>query len=230
MKKQINCAVKLLALAAAMGVASGASAQSAGQWVVAVGMNKIEPDVKSEPVSAPALPNSKADIGADTQPIMTIARMLTDNISAEVDLGVPYKHKLYGAGALEGTGKMGTSEVLPPTAFIRYHLFQPNSKIRPYVGLGITYAIFRNETGSGQLTAVLDPGGKPVTYSMKNKWAAGIKIGTTISFKENWFVDVHMAKIKLKTTATYSTGQTQVAALDPTAVAISVGHNFHWKW
>lgn len=230
MKKQINCAVKVLALAAAMGVASGAAAQSAGQWVVKVGLNKIEPDVKSDPVSAPALPNSKADIGADTQPVLTIARMLTDNISAEMDLGVPYKHKIYGAGALEGTGKLGTSEVLPPTAFIQYHLFQPNSMIRPYAGVGITYAMFRNETGSGQLTALLNPGGKPVTFSMKNKWAASVKIGTTIAFKENWFVDVHMVKTKLKTTATYSTGQTQVAALDPTAVAISIGHNFDWKW
>jgi outer membrane protein len=230
MKKQFNSAVKLLALAAALGAASTASAQSAGQWVVKVGLNKIEPDVKSGAVTAPALPNSKADIGADMQPIVTFARMLTDNISAEMDLGVPYKHKIYGAGALEGTGKMATSEVLPPTAFIQYHLFQPTSKIRPYAGVGITYAMFRNETGSGQLTAVLDPGGKPVTFSMKNKWAASMKIGATIAFKEDWFVDVNMVKTKLKTTASYSTGQTQEAALDPTAVAISIGHNFNWKW
>ncbi|GAB2848679.1 outer membrane beta-barrel protein [Pseudoduganella ginsengisoli] len=230
MNKQINNAVKLLALAAALGAASGASAQSAGQYTVKVGLNNVMPDVKSEPVSAPALPNSKADIGDDMQPIVTIARMLTDNISAEMDLGVPYKHKIYGAGALEGTGKMATSEVLPPTAFINYHLFQPTSMIRPYAGLGITYAMFRNETGSGQLTAVLDPGGKPVTFSMKNKWALSYKLGTTVSFKQDWFVDVNVIKTKLKTTATYSTGQTQVARLDPTAVAISIGHNFNWKW
>eukprot|EP01034_Spumella_vulgaris_P038544 gene38544-47598_t len=135
MKIRIDSAVKVLALAAAMGAASGASAQAAGEWVVKAGINKITPKVKSGNVSAPALPESKADIGADTQPIFTIGRMLTDNISAELDLGLPYKHKIYGAGSLEGTGQLATSEVLPPTAFLQYRLFEPTARIRPYAGV-----------------------------------------------------------------------------------------------
>jgi outer membrane protein len=226
MKKHIKSAMQLLALAAALGAASGASAQSAGQWMVQVGLNKIEPDVKSDNVSAPALPESKADIGADMQPVFTIGRMLTDNISAELHLGVPYKHKIYGAGSLEGTGKLGTSEVLPPTAFIQYRFFRPDSKFRPYAGLGVTYAMFRNETGSGQLTALLNPGGPPATFSMKNKWAASFQLGATMAIKDNWFADISVVKTRLKTTATYSTGQTQNARLDPTAVAIGIGYNF----
>ncbi len=226
MKKQINSAVKLLALAAALGAASGASAQSAGQWMFKVGLNKIEPDVKSDPVTAPALPNSKADIGADLQPVFTIGRMLTDNISADLHLGVPYKHKIYGAGSLEGTGKLGTSEVLPPTALIQYRFFRPDSKFRPYAGLGVTYAYFRNETGSGQLTALLNPGGPPATFSMKAKWAASVQVGATWSFNERWYADVAMVKTKLKTTASYSTGQTQEARLDPTAASIGIGYKF----
>ena len=226
MKKQLNSAVKLLALAAALGAASGASAQSAGQWMFKVGLNKIEPDVKSDPVTAPALPNSKADIGADLQPVFTIGRMLTDNISADLHLGVPYKHKIYGAGSLEGTGKLGTSEVLPPTALIQYRFFRPDSKFRPYAGLGVTYAYFRNETGSGQLTALLNPGGAPATFSMKAKWALSAQVGATWSFDERWYADVAMVKTRLKTTASYSTGQTQEARLDPTAVSIGIGYKF----
>ena len=226
MKIRINSAVKVLALAAAMGAAPGASAQAAGEWVVKAGLNKITPKVKSGNVSAPALPESKADIGADTQPVFTIGRMLTDNISAELDLGLPYKHKLYGAGSLEGTGKLATSEVLPPTAFLQYHLFEPAAKVRPYAGIGLTYAYFRKETGSGQLTAVLDPGGPPATFSMKNKWAASFQLGTTVAINAKWFADVNVVKTRLKTSARYSTGQTQDARLDPLAVALSVGYHF----
>lgn len=226
MKIRFNSAVKMLALAAAMGAASGASAQAAGEWVVKAGINKITPQVKSGNVSAPALPESKADIGSDTQPIFTIGRMLTDNISAELDLGLPYKHKIYGAGSLEGTGQLATSEVLPPTAFLQYRLFEPTAKIRPYAGIGLTYAYFRKETGSGQLTALLNPGGPASTFSMKNKWAGSLQLGASMAINPKWFADLCVVKTKLKTTASYSTGQTQEARLDPLAVAVMVGTHF----
>ncbi|WP_200955814.1 OmpW family protein [Massilia sp. Root418] len=226
MKIRINHAVKLLALAAAMGAASGASAQAAGEWVVKAGINKITPKVKSGVVSAPALPESKADIGADTQPIFTIGRMLTDNISVELDLGLPYKHKIYGAGSLTGTGQLASSEVLPPTVFLQYHLFEPSARIRPYAGVGPTFAYFRKETGSGQLTALLNPGGDPSTFSMKNKWAVSAQLGATMAINAKWFADVNVVKTKLKTSARYSTGQTMDAALDPLSFAVAVGYHF----
>jgi hypothetical protein len=56
--------------------------------------------VDSGDVSAPALPGTKTDVGSDTKPRFAIGYMLTDNISAELDLGLPYKHELYGAGAI----------------------------------------------------------------------------------------------------------------------------------
>lgn len=223
---RINGGVKLLALAAALAVSAGASAQSAGQWMVKAGLNKIEPDVKSGNVTAPALPESKADIGADVQPIFTVGRMLTDNISVELNLGVPYKHKIYGAGSLEGTGALATSEVLPPTVFAQYRLFKPDSVVRPFAGLGLTYAYFRNETGSGQLTALLNPGGPPSTFSMKNKWAATLQLGATVAINQQWFAEVAMIKTKLKTSASYSTGQTMEVRLDPMAFCVGVGYSF----
>ena len=38
-------------------------------------------------------------VSSDTEPVFIFAYGITDNVSAELDLGVPYKHKLYGAGA-----------------------------------------------------------------------------------------------------------------------------------
>lgn len=226
MNIRFNSAVKVLALAAAMAAASGASAQSAGTWTVKVGANKITPKVDSGDMTAPALPGTKADVKSDTKPIFTIAYMLNDNFSAELDLGLPYKHELVGAGAIAGTGKLGTSEVLPPTAFIQYRFFQPNSMIRPYVGVGITYAYFQKETGSGAMTALLNPGGPPSTYRLDNKVTASFQVGATWAFNERWFADVAVVKTPLKTTAHFSTGQTQEIKLDPLAVSIGIGYKF----
>ena len=219
--------VKLLALVAAMTVASAASAQqTAGTWLGTLGINKITPKVESGDVSAPALPGTKADVGSDTKPRFAIAYMVTDNVSAELDLGLPYKHELEGAGAIEGTGKLGTAEVLPPTAFVQYRFLPANSLFRPYVGLGITYAMFQKERGSGQLTAILNTGGPGATFKLDNKWAASYQIGGTVKINEKWFVDASVIKTKLKTTTHYSTGQTQDVRLDPLAVNFSIGYAY----
>jgi len=219
--------VKLLALAAALTVASAASAQqSAGTWLGTLGINKITPKVDSGDVSAPALPGTKADVSSDTKPRFAIAYMVTDNVAAELDLGLPYKHDLIGAGAIQGSGKLGTSEVLPPTAFVQYRFLPANSKFRPYVGLGLTYAMFQKETGSGQLTALLNTGGPGTTFKLDDKWAMSYQLGGTMKINEKWFIDATVIKTKLKTVVHFSTGQVQDVRLDPLAVSVSVGYNF----
>lgn len=219
--------VKLLALVAAMTVASAASAQqTAGTWLGTVGVNKITPKVDSGDVTAPALPGTKTDVGSDTKPRFTIGYMVTDNISGELDLGLPYKHELSGAGAIQGTGKLATAEVLPPTLFVQYRFLNADSMFRPYVGLGFTYAMFQKERGSGQLTAILNTGGPGATFKLDDKAAASFQIGGTVKINEKWFLDASIIKTKLKTTAHYSTGQTQEVRLDPLAVNFSIGYAF----
>jgi len=226
MNNRFNKAVKLLALVAAMTAASAASAQSAGNWLATLGANQITPKVDSGDVSAPALPGTKADVKSDTQPRFAIAYMYSDNISTEIDLGAPYKHDLVGAGAIQGTGKLGTSEVLPPAAFIQYRFFQPNSMFRPYAGLGVSYAKFQKEEGSPELTAILNTGGPGATFKIDDKWAACFQLGLTAQINEAWFVDASVIKTKLKTTVHFSTGQTQDVRLDPLSVNVSIGYRF----
>lgn len=218
--------LKLLALAVAMSLASTASAQTAGTWMGTFGVNKVTPNVDSGNVSAPALPGTKVDVNSDTEPTVVINYMLTDNISTELALGLPYKHDLSGAGAIAGTGKLASAQVLPPTALIQYRFLKPDAMVRPYVGVGVTYAYFRKETGSGELTAVINTGGPATTFSLKNKLAASIQVGTTVAINQRWFADIAVIKTYLKTTATYSTGQTQEVRLDPLAVSIGIGYRF----
>ena len=226
MKVRLHSAVRLLALAA-LGVATGASAQSAGQWTAKVGINQITPKVESGNISAPALPNSKADIGSDTKPIFVIGYSFTDNVSAELNLGIPYKHSIYGADGIAGTGKLGSVEVLPPTAFIQYRFFTPDSKFRPYVGAGVTYSYFQKAEGSGQMTALTNIGSSiPTTFKVKNKVAGSLELGVVYNVNEKWYVDANLIKTFLKTKVNFSTGQTQDLTLNPQAISLGVGYKF----
>jgi outer membrane protein len=223
---RLNTWVKMLARASAAVVASSASAQSAGAWYGVVGVNKISPKVESGEVSAPALPNSTAGVGNDTKPIFNIGYMITDNISAQIDLGVPYTSDFYGTGALQGSGKIGHADVLPPTVFAQYRFFQPTAVIRPYIGAGLSYVWFRKETGSGALTSIVNTGGPATSFSLDNKWAGNLQLGTTVAINKRWFVDASIIKTWLKTQATYSTGQTQGIKLDPISINIGIGYHF----
>jgi outer membrane protein len=217
----------MLVAAAAVAAASGASAQSAGQWTVAVGANKITPHVESGDISAPALPGSKGDVGSDTQPVIVIDYGITDNISVETALGTPYKHKIYGAGAIAGTGELGSVQALPPTIFAQYRFFEPTAMIRPFVGVGVAYAYFMKATGSGRMTALTNPGSStPTTFKIDNKLTGALQAGVSVNINERWFASAAIIKTFLTTDVHFSTNQTQHMKLDPQAVMVSVGYKF----
>ena len=226
MKLRLHSTFTVLAAVAALAASSGASAQAAGQWAVKAGVGKITPKVKSGDVSAPALPGSQAAVGPDTQPIFAIAYGVTDNLSVELDLGLPYKHEISGAGAIEGVGVLGTVESLPPTLFAYHRFYEPEARFRPYVGAGLTYAYFANESGSGKMTALSDIGGPPTTFSLKNKFAGTLQIGLIMNINKKWFVDANISKTWLKTTVSFSSGQTQDMTLNPQAVTLGLGYKF----
>jgi len=227
MKVRFNSVVKAVGVIAALACASTASAQSAGQFTAAFGVNQLTPKVESGDISAPALPGTKADVGKDIQPVLILNYGLTDNITLETALGTPYKHKLYGAGAIAGTGQLGTVEALPATLFAQYRFGAPNATFRPFVGIGATYAYFMKERGSARMTAVTNPGrGVPTTFSIDNKFTYTLQLGTVVNFNEKWFADVTVNKARLRTDVQFSTGQTQHMKLDPVAVILAVGYKF----
>jgi outer membrane protein len=223
----MKISIKHVALAAAIAVAGSASAQSAGQWTVMAGLNRITPKVDSGDISAPALPGSKVDVDSSTRPVIMVTYGYTDNLSVQAGFGLPYKHELSGAGAISGTGNLGTFKALLPTVFGQYHFFEPKSMVRPYVGLGLTYAHFFDATGSGELTAMTNIGSPtPTTFKIDNKLALSGQIGVAVSFSDRWFADLNFTKTKLKTEMNFSSGQHQGLRLDPTTIGFGIGYKF----
>ncbi len=211
---------------AILAAASTAYAQKAGTISLEAGVTQLSPQVTSGDLSAPAFPNTKADVSSDTGLTGAANYMATDNIAVNVPLGLGFKHTITGAGRAEGFGKLAEVRVLPITVLAQYRFGQASSQFRPYLGAGLTYAKFYKATGSAALTALTNPGGTPTTLTVESKLAPTVQLGLLFGINEKWFVNAHYAKTFLKTKTNFSTGQTQDIKLDPNAFSLGVGYKF----
>lgn len=224
--------LKFIAVAVAALAVGSVCAQSAGTWMARAGFTTVAPVGPSENLSAPSLytlgtnTGSQTNTASNTQLAGGISYMMTDNISVDLPLALPFHHKLYGAGAIDGVGQIGEVQALPMTVFLQYRFMPANANFRPYLGLGATYAYFFNEQGSGVLTALTNPGGPPTKLSVESKFIITPQIGATLAFNKQWFLDVFYSKSRLKTKTTLSTGQTVDAALDPASYGVAIGFKF----
>lgn len=224
-KPRFHAAPKLAAVSLALLAAGTASAQTAGTWLFKAGVNRISPKVSSGDLSAPSMPGTKVDVDSGDSLIFTIGHMITDNITAELFLGMPYKHDIIGRGAINGTGKIAEIKQLPPTFMLQYRFFEPTAVFRPYTGLGLTYAHFYDEKGTGTLTALTNPGGG-TTLRVDDAWGVTAQIGGSYAINQKWFADASIQKTYIKTAAHLSTGQSIDTRLDPVSVNFSIGYRY----
>jgi outer membrane protein len=220
--------LKLAAVATAAAGASSAHAQFDEHRVnLRVGATLIAPNVDSGSLSSPSLPGTKIGISNAKQLTGGINYAVTDNISIDIPLGLPFKFKVDGKGAIGGVGEIGTVKALPVTLLAQYRFGTPTSIVRPYVGVGTTYARFFKARGNATLSGLT--GGtpaNPTTLSMDNAWGASGQLGLQVPIDKNWSIDLNAIYVKLKTTGHLSTGQSISTRLDPVAVSASVGYQF----
>jgi outer membrane protein len=218
--------LKFVAIAALSLAAQGAFAQSAGAIMVRAGYGTIAPQVSSGDLSAPSIAGSKTYVGSASNLIGGITYMYTDNISFDLPLALPFKHKIYGDGSVAGVGQIGDTLALPFTLMAQYRFLDAKAQFRPYVGLGATYAYFFNEVGSGALTAMTNPGGPPTTLKIDGQFTVTAQVGGTYAIDSHWFVDGFYNYTPLKTKTTLSTGQSVDVTLDPQSYGLAVGYKF----
>lgn len=212
---------------AVMVAAGAAQAQQAGTISVRAGMTRIMPQTKSGDLSAPSFPHTTVDVGSANALTGGINYMLTDHWAVDLPVGLPFKHKFYGDGAIAGVGQLGETKVVPATLFAQYRFGAANAAFRPYLGLGVTYSKFFKNRTTAALSAVT--GGSPAnptTAYIDNKWGLTPQIGFVWNFSQRWFLDLAYYKSYLKTTAHLSSGQTISMRLNPDVVAVGVGYRF----
>lgn len=208
---------KIALACAALVAASGALAQKAGDNIVSLGVAAIHPDASlgkttstsSDAYTAAAfntsLTNASAHVGSTTTMSLSWLHMYSDNIGAEVTIGLPpgFTQDL---NTPSGTAKTHPAaakmKILTPAVVAKYFFGTAQDQWRPYLGLGVTHVSFRNvETNAGDPTVQALAG---TSASFSSSWAPVYNAGVIFNIDDKWSVNGSVAYMPVKTTATFS--------------------------
>jgi outer membrane protein len=213
-------AIASLALAVYLGLAPRTAAASplhAGDWLVRIGLSNVNPNDSSSNPQGGLPAGSDVSVNSSTRPSFTVGYMFTDHLDIELLAAWPFKHDITGTGALNGTGEIGNTKLLPPTLSVDWH-FMPDSRVRPYAGLGVNYTNFFSENATGPLAGT--------TLSLDNSWGPAAQAGVDIDVGANWAFNASVRYIQIKTTATYSNGYKLDVDINPWVFTVGIGTNF----
>lgn len=193
-------------------------AHSEGDFIVRAGAAIVSPnDSSGDVLGSSALEFS---VDSNTQLGLTLGYMFTDNISFEVLAATPFSHGI----SVNGVGEVAETKHLPPTFMVQYYFGDSESDFRPYVGAGINYTVFFDEslTGTGKNAGLTD-------VSLDDSWGLAANVGMDYMINDDWFLNASVWYADIGTTATYKTAtdtfKTDVD-IDPWVFMIGGGYNF----
>ncbi|MCK0153229.1 outer membrane beta-barrel protein [Alcanivorax sp. S6407] len=226
---QLRGQVKGALLLTGMLVGSPVLAHQAGDFIVRAGAINVDPDVSSERFdpALPAVGGLGVDVEDDTQLGLTFAYMVTDSIGVELVGATPFTHDII----LDVPGKgiaVGETSHLPPTVLAQFYAPEIGP-VRPYVGVGLNYTIFFDDSIDD---AVVSPllGGADADVKLSNSLGVAWEVGADIALNDKWLVNLSAWQIDIDTEARLYVNDVRVdkidVELDPWAYMIGVGYRF----
>ncbi|HEX6958550.1 MAG TPA: OmpW family outer membrane protein [Ferrovibrio sp.] len=196
--------------------AAAGEGKSAGDIMVRGRVIGVLPDEESSLTLNGAGIGDKAEVGNRWTGEIDGSYFITDNIALEL-IAATTKHTVKSNGTTLGNFDLGSVGLLPPTLTAQYH-FMPKSAFSPYLGAGVTYAIFYNEK----------PGAADSIH-YDNAWGFALQAGIDYNISGNWYLNADVKKIFISTDVTAGAGANTAKAdvdLDPWVVGFGVGYKF----
>ena len=102
------------------------------------------------------------------------------------------KHTITGTGTLNGLN-IGKTWLLPPTLTLQYH-FTDFGAFKPYIGVGINYTVFYNQSaGNTPLNGLTVTG-----LSVGNSFGAAAQVGFDYMLDRHWGLNFDVKKLFLE--------------------------------
>ncbi len=159
-------------------------------------------------------------------------RWFTPNIDVELALGYPPLAKIKGQGpqllgSVPYNGQViSSARWIAPTLLLEYNFLSPNSRLRPYIGVGVNYTTFydRNSTAAGDAAS-----GGPTRISLTSSVGPAATAGLTYRITDRWHLHGSYSFSQVKTHLKADTDgviRTSNISFAPQVLVVSVGYSF----
>ena len=228
-KKIVTLAIgTVLALAT-----TGAFADDGGSNTVRVGMYFVHFDAKADDISGPYVPSGLNIHPNDVETLyLAYVRTLSTHFNVEFAFGYPPLTKTEGRGpatlgSVRYNGQViSTARWFSPSLLLNYVFGDANSRLRPYVGVGVNYTKFlaRQSTAAGDAAS-----GGPTSISLPVSVGPTATAGLAYELAERWhlYASYSVAQVNTKLTATTAgLSRTSNVHFWPNTLVISAGYSF----
>jgi outer membrane protein len=203
-KPTMKRTLSALAITTALAVLAGpVAAQSQGDWTVGVGLGYVNPKSNNGTLAGAA-----ATVDEDVRPTFTVEYFIRDNLGIELLAATPFEHDVSLGGAVAASVKH-----LPPTLSLNYH-FPTQGKFKPFVGAGINYTTFFEET-----TAL-------GTLELDDSIGIALQAGADYMISDRGALRFNVRWIDISTDATLNGAAIGTAEIDPVVLGVSYVHRF----
>jgi outer membrane protein len=223
----------LAAAGASMYCAAPALADDVPSNSARIGLYSVFYHVSADDLSGPYVPPG-ANIDAKNVETLYLAyvRRLSPHFDVELAVGYPPLQKTVGKGpaslgSVPYDGQViATARWLAPTVLVEYMFLDENSKLRPYIGVGVNYTNFYDRDSTAQGNAASGgPTRLSLTSSVGPAGTAGLAYN--IAGKWNLYASYSVSQVKTKLDAdTAGVIRTTHISFGPQALVVSVGYSF----
>jgi outer membrane protein len=209
--------VAFAALALACGVAA-----ADGDNVLKVGISRYQTHSRTDGISGIGVPpGADASVSGATTVIFVYERLLTPispNLGVEFVLGVPPRLHARATGSVAFLGDdVLSAKNVAPTLLLNYHFFGPETRLRPYVGVGVNYTRFTSIRSS------LAP-----DVEMGSSTGLAVQAGANYAITKDFglFASVAKVNVKGKVVAAGATVLTTTVDFRPIVYSAGISYNF----
>ncbi len=175
-----------------------------GQWLIRVGANTISPKSNNGDV---------VEVDNATMVTFNGTYFVADQWAVEMLAALPYRHDVN----LIGGGRVAETKHLPPTLSLQYH-FLPDNNWRPYVGAGVNYTLFFEESTRGALEGT--------NLQLEDSVGLALQLGVDVDVNETWFVNAVVRYMDIDAKAKLNGASLGTVTIDPWTFGLNLGLRF----
>ncbi len=197
-------AAALATCCAATALTTPPAAADAGDWLVRGGFHAVDPKSDNGDV---------VEVDSATMFTFDVTYLLTDHWGIELLAAAPFEHDI---NLVDGP-TVASVKHLPPTLSVVYR-FLPGGRVHPYVGAGLNWTLFFDETTTGPLDGA--------DLSLDDSFGAAAVIGVDIDLGEHWFLNADLRYLDIDTDAELNGADLETVEIDPLAWGLNLGYRF----